>query len=73
MSREEDPSVCGVNNTPMNGTSCEGGPGSDSQKVKLSYFPQILYNIQVCGECGILFEATYPLGASQILSRTLTL
>ena len=23
----EDPSDCGVNNTPMDGTACEGGPG----------------------------------------------
>jgi hypothetical protein len=62
----EDPSGCGVNNTPMDGTACEGGPGSDSQKVKWSDFLNFLYNFQVCGECGILFEATYPLGASQL-------
>jgi len=41
--------TCGVNSTPMDGTACEGGPGSDEQKV--------------CGQCGMLFDSTYPLGA----------
>jgi len=48
----EDPDNCGSNNTPMDGTACTGGPGSQGQTV--------------CGECGILFEATYPLGARKI-------
>merc|ERR1711872_703736 len=40
---------CGTDNTPLLGTGCEGGPGSDVQHV--------------CGQCGVLFDASYPLGA----------
>jgi len=41
-------SECGVNSTPMDGTACVGGPGNDEQVV--------------CGMCGMLLDATYPLG-----------
>merc|ERR1719283_594995 len=41
-------SQCGVNSTPMDGTACVGGPGNDQQVV--------------CGMCGMLLDATYPLG-----------
>merc|ERR1719244_2552191 len=36
--------------TPMDGTACQGGPGTDSQHV--------------CGMCGILYDMSYPLGAA---------
>jgi len=39
---------CGVNNTPMDGTACVGGPGNDAQTV--------------CGMCGMLLDTTFPLG-----------
>jgi len=42
---------CGVNSTPEGG-ACEGGPGNDPQTV--------------CGECGLLYTASYPLGAHSI-------
>ena len=41
---------CGINNTPSNGSACPGD-GQTSQKV--------------CGMCGILFEASYPIGVSK--------
>jgi len=41
-------SQCGVNSTPMDGTACVGGPGTDQQTV--------------CGMCGMLLDTTYPLG-----------
>jgi len=43
---------CGINSTPMDGTACVGGPGNDEQTV--------------CGQCGILFDVSYPLGAHQV-------
>ena len=43
--------TCGVNSTPMDGTACVGGPGTDEQTV--------------CGMCGMLFDSSYPLGAYQ--------
>merc|ERR1719191_2338619 len=44
---DNDDAHCGVDNKPMEGTACEGGP------------PQV----RVCGMCGILYDSTYPLGA----------
>lgn len=44
---DSDDAHCGVDNKPMEGTACEGGP------------PQV----RVCGMCGILYDATYPVGA----------
>ena len=38
---------CGVNQTPLSGTGCKGD-GVKAQKA--------------CGMCGVLFEATYPIG-----------
>jgi len=38
---------CSDDNEPLDGTGCEGGPASQ----------------QVCGECGVLFDVSYPLGA----------
>lgn len=40
---------CGTNSTPMDGTACVGGPGNDEQHV--------------CGQCGVLYDVSYPLGA----------
>merc|ERR1712042_279805 len=40
---------CGTDSSPLSGTGCAGGPGSDVQHV--------------CGQCGMLFDASYPLGA----------
>merc|ERR1712212_177234 len=34
---------------PMDGTACVGGPGNDEQHV--------------CGQCGVLFDVSWPLGA----------
>ena len=39
---------CGVNQTPMDGTACVGGPGNDQQNV--------------CGMCGMYLDTTFPLG-----------
>jgi len=43
---------CGVNSTPMDGTACVGGPGTDEQYV--------------CGQCGVLFDVSFPLGTHVI-------
>jgi len=43
---------CGINSTPMDGTACVGGPGNDEQTV--------------CGQCGVLFDVSYPLGAHAV-------
>jgi len=40
--------TCGTDSTPMDGTACVGGPGTDQQHV--------------CGMCGILFDMSFPLG-----------
>jgi len=39
---------CGTDSTPLDGSACVGGPGSDEQYV--------------CGQCGVLFDTSYPLG-----------
>jgi cathepsin L len=41
----DDPPVCGVDVTPLDGTGCVGGPS----------------NVTVCGNCGILFDVVYPI------------
>ena len=46
--RREAKAQCGVNYTPEGG-ACPGGPGNDPQTV--------------CGQCGLLFSMTVPLGA----------
>merc|ERR1712135_113898 len=38
---------CGTDVTPSDGTGCSGGPATQ----------------HVCGECGLFFDVTYPLGA----------
>jgi cathepsin L len=43
---------CGTDSSPLMGTGCEGGPGNDVQHV--------------CGQCGMLFDASYPLGAESV-------
>merc|ERR1712080_736725 len=43
---------CGTDSTPMDGTACVGGPGNDEQHV--------------CGQCGVLFDVSYPLGAHDV-------
>ncbi len=42
----------GTDSTPIDGTACVGGPGNDEQTV--------------CGQCGVLFDNSYPLGAYAI-------
>ena len=42
--------TCGTDSTPMDGTACVGGPGTDQQHV--------------CGMCGILYDMSFPLGAT---------
>jgi len=49
--QRESELTCGSDSTPMDGTACVGGPGSDHQTV--------------CGMCGILYDMSYPLGARQ--------
>merc|ERR1712013_828135 len=44
---------CGTDSTPMDGTACVGGPGNDEQHV--------------CGQCGVLFDVSYPLGAHEFM------
>jgi len=44
---------CGTDSTPMDGSACVGGPGNDEQHV--------------CGQCGILFDSSYPLGAHEFM------
>lgn len=44
---DSDDAHCGVDNKPMEGTGCEGGP------------PQV----KVCGMCGVLYDSVYPVGA----------
>jgi len=39
---------CGEDIQPLEGTGCEGGPTSQ----------------RVCGQCGVLFDVSYPLGAT---------
>lgn len=43
-----DSDNCGMDDSPGDGTACEG----DTDPVK------------VCGECGILYDTSYPTGAS---------
>jgi len=49
--QRETTAQCGTDSTPMDGTACAGGPGNDEQHV--------------CGECGVLFDTSYPLGAHE--------
>jgi len=45
-------SQCGVNSTPMDGTACVDGPGTDQQTV--------------CGMCGMLLDCSYPIGVQKL-------
>jgi cathepsin L len=45
-------SECGVNSTPMDGTACVEGPGTDEQTV--------------CGMCGMLLDCSFPLGVKKM-------
>jgi cathepsin L len=47
--KRDQKAQCGVNSTPMDGTACVGGPGNDQQTV--------------CGQCGMLLDVSYPIGA----------
>merc|ERR1712215_123574 len=49
--QRDDEAQCGTDSSPMDGTACEGGPGNDVQHV--------------CGECGVLFDCSWPLGAHE--------
>ena len=44
---------CGTDSAPMDGTACVGGPGNDEQHV--------------CGQCGVLFDVSYPLGTHEFM------
>ena len=46
--RRDATAQCGTDSTPMDGTACSGGPGSDEQHV--------------CGQCGVLFDVSFPIG-----------
>ena len=48
--RRDATAQCGTDSTPMDGTACVGGPGTDQQHV--------------CGMCGILYDMSFPLGAT---------
>ena len=50
--------TCGTDSTPMQGTACVDGPGTDTQHV--------------CGQCGMLFDMSYPLGQSPLSNLMLT-
>lgn len=50
--KRESKAQCGTNSTPMDGTACVGGPGNDEQHV--------------CGQCGVLYDNSFPLGAYAI-------
>ena len=41
-------SACGTDTTPLDGTGCKGGNATQ----------------RVCGTCGVLFDASYPVGAA---------
>ena len=43
--------MCGYDNTPLFGTGCVNDPWDAAES------PQ-----NVCGQCGILFDVTYPIG-----------
>ena len=45
----DNPPVCGVDVTPLDGTGCDGGP----------------MNVTVCGYCGVLFDVVYPVVRTQ--------
>jgi len=45
--RRYDEEPCGVNTDPRQNTGCEGGPAE----------------VEVCGECGVLSDSSYPVGA----------
>jgi cathepsin L len=44
----EDEAYCGKDTTPADGTGCSDGPSV----------------VDVCGMCGILYDASYPIGAT---------
>jgi len=48
--KRETEAVCGTDSTPMMGTGCDGD-GNSVQKV--------------CGQCGILFDNSYPIGTAK--------
>merc|ERR1712172_340506 len=48
VSEVKNQGQCGTDSTPMDGTACVGGPGNDEQHV--------------CGQCGVLFDVSWPLG-----------
>merc|ERR1719316_2545267 len=48
MRYDDDEAHCGIDNKPEEGVACEGGPKF----------------VRVCGMCGVLYDSTYPRGAS---------
>jgi cathepsin L len=49
--KRDSSAQCGTDSSPMDGTACQGGPGNDEQHV--------------CGQCGVLFDVSWPLGAHE--------
>jgi len=52
MKRDSE-AQCGTNSSPLMGTACVNGPDSDEQHV--------------CGQCGILLDCSWPLGAHEFV------
>jgi cathepsin L len=50
--KKEDWPHCGVDRTPLNGIGCAIGPQIE--------------NHYVCGQCGVLFDSSYPIGAELV-------
>jgi len=47
LRHSEEQKQCGTDSTPLDGVGCDGGSTSDT----------------VCGQCGVLFDTSYPTGA----------
>ena len=50
--KKEDWPKCGVDRSPLNGVGCAIGP-----KIEKHY---------VCGQCGVLFDSSYPIGTELV-------
>jgi len=48
LRREPSENWCSLDIYPLDGTGCDGGPGT----------------LNVCGSCGVLFDVSYPIGGS---------
>ena len=60
---------CGTDSTPLDGTGCVNGPGSDVRTTGFLWLvlQYDMFQVQhVCGQCGVLFDTSYPLGAKLV-------